>query len=177
MKNSVILLAVFVLFSAVPAMAQNQSPSSAFNSLFGRQAGYGEEVASAVGGDNVAVRPNVNEENEYDIRNFAREEIGQSFADKSFTVIETEDESVTFTVEATIFSGEKLISGRGYYRYYYHAKPETVVFVTVKNRLTGAVVVKKEGKDKNLHRAIEIAAENAASKLKKISADRTIFLP
>lgn len=182
MKNLAVFLIVFVLFFVAPAMAQRATaPSSGgnrFEDFFGPQTGVVGVGSVSGNATTTTVGSAVSEQDADDFRELAREEVRQTFSDKSFTVIETEEESTTFTVEVKIFSRERAGSyGDRYYQYSYHREPETIVFVTVRHRASGAVVVVGEGKNKNLHRAVEKAAGSAADKLKKKKADRTIFLP
>lgn len=189
MKNLVILMTVFViLFLAVPAI----TAQSRFFDFFGSQQSVARpRVAGSVfnngdssnigvtNGNSKPIQANVREEDYDDLLDLAREEIRQTFADKGFTVVETEEESATFVVSVKMFSQErKGCYSNSYYSYCYHNLPEDIVFVTVKDRVSGVVIVSGEGKKKdNLHRAIEKSAESTADKLKKKKADRTIFLP
>lgn len=175
MKNWAILVVV-VVFS-LPAFAQRGS-GSRFEEYFGWQStGRGRPNSPTGDTAGAAVKEEAGEES----RDLSSVEILRAFVEKGF-VITPEEESATFVAEMDIFSRERQNRfsryGGSYYRYNYHRDPESLVYLTVRNRETGAVVAVGRGKSANIRRAAEKAANDAAKKLRRYyKNERTIFLP
>lgn len=160
-------LVVGLLLPVAPAMAQRESKPPSFNSLFGRQqAGQNTtDVPPATAGSSVL------KEDEDDPLDLTFLEIAKVFTENEFAISQ-EGDIRNYVARVSVFSRERLpkVGGSGYYRYYYHREPESVVFVSLENA-DGDTKIIGSGENKNLQKAAQEAAKNAAKKLKKKLGD------
>lgn len=156
MRNVVVFLTVFVfLFSAAPAFAQRGS-GSRFEDYFGRQSTGRGSANNETAGATIQ-REEVDEALEIASKEFLR-----VFVEKGFTVTPKEEAAV-LVAEVETFSREREIGG-GYYRYY--RNPESIVYLTIRHLKNHAIIAVGRGKDSDIRRAAEKAANDAAKKIK-----------